>query len=427
MKIRRMAVERDPHKVVILGLYYTGYGVIRELCEYNIPIYVFDERRRWPEKVTGLAKRFFVRSEHELLERLTDFAENEQELPVLYLTSDRYVEFFKRHRAELEKRYLIDFPESEVVDILLKKGHFAQFAAENGYSIPKTFVMSSLEDYDRHSDNMVFPCVLKPFWRSKTWLDAKLRKVYVFNSKSELERGLERITRVEENLIIQQYIPGGDREIYFHLMYYNSNSECIGEFTGRKLRQWPVGTGQTACAEPAPWAAEVREESIKLFNQLKYKGFGSVEFKRHPNENRFYIMEPTVGRQNAQSFIARINGPGLSIAAYSTLTGTSFPAAAQPRKKTFWIDDQYDFFSIAVSGLRGCLNIRDLFRSYTGRKRFRLFNIRDIRVCLYCWTVVLFSKLFSKIKRSICSKTGINSSADEARAIVRGSAGVSDD
>ncbi|MCK4787030.1 MAG: hypothetical protein KAV87_24945, partial [Desulfobacteraceae bacterium] len=299
----------------------------------------------------------------------------------------------------LEDHYLIDFPESNVVEILLKNGQFAHFAAENGYSIPKTFIMNSPEDYDRYSANITFPCVLKPFWRGKAWHDAKLRKVYVFNSKPELEKGLEYITPIESNLIIQQYIPGGDREVYFHFMYYNSESECIGEFTGRKLRQWPVGVGQTSCAEPAPWAVEAREESIRLFNQLKYKGFGSVEFKRHPHENKFYITEPTVGRQNAQSFLAAINGTSMSMVAYSALTGNSFPAERKPKRKTFWIDDQFDPFSIMVSAFRGCLNIKDVFRSYVGRKTFRLFNLKDMRVSVYCWTIVLFSKLFQKIRK----------------------------
>jgi len=393
------------HKAVILGLYHTGYVTIRALSEHNVPICVFDVERRWPEKVTRLARRFFVRNEDEMLERLVNLSDDEEKKPVLYLTSDRYVEFFKRHRSELENRYLIDFPESEVVDILLKKGCFARFAAENGYNIPMTFVMSSLEDYHRFSADIVFPCVLKPFWRTKAWLDAKLRKVHIFNSKSELERGIEHIARVEENLIIQQYIPGNDREIYFHLMYYNSESKCIGEFTGRKLRQWPVGLGQTTCAEPAPWAVEVRGESVRLFDQLKYKGFGSVEFKRHPYENRFYITEPTVGRQNAQSSIAPINGTNLSMIAYSALTGISLPSEAKPEKKVFWIDDQYDLFSIAVSAFRGCLNTKDVFRSYAGRKKFRLFNLKDLRVCIYCWTIVLFSKLFQKIGKRCLLKT----------------------
>jgi len=398
MKIHSTTGEKDLHKVAILGLYHTGYGIVRELSEYNIPIYVFDVSRKWPERVTRLATHVAFNSERQLLEELIDFAEKERKKPVMYLASDPYVDFFKRHRAILENHYLIDFPESNIVDILLKKDRFARFAAENGYTIPKTFIINSLEDYDQHSGSITFPCVLKPFWRSKAWLNAGLRKVYIFNSKCELEKGLEYIARIENNLIIQQYIPGGDREVYFHLMYYNSESECIGEFTGRKLRQWPVGKGQTTCAEPAPWATEIRQESIRLFNQLQYKGFGSVEFKRHPFKNQFYIMEPTVGRQNAQSFIAPINGTRLSLIAYSALTGKSFPAAS-PTRKTFWIDDQYDLFSIAVSISKRCLNIKDVFRSYMGKKRFRLVNLKDLRVSLYCWTIVLLSKLFRKVRR----------------------------
>jgi len=391
--------ECGVHKVVVLGLYYTGYGVIREFSAMNMPVYVFDEALRWPERVTRLAKYCAVNNDRDLLKKLIEFAENEPNKPVLYLTSDFYVEYFMKHRGTLEDHYLIDFPESDVADMLLKKGRFAEFAVEHGYKIPRTAIIRSFEDYERCSGDIVFPCVVKPFCRSKAWLRAKLKKVYLCAKKSELERCLDYLSNVESNLIIQQYIPGGDREIYFHLMYYNAQSECVGEFTGRKLRQWPVGTGQTSCAEPAPWATEVQAESRRLFSQLEYKGFGSVEFKRHPVENKFYIMEPTVGRQNAQSFLAAINGVPMSLIGYSALTGNPQPQVSKKTKNTFWVDDQYDPFSILISAFRGCLNIRDVFRSYLGRKKFRLFHLKDYRVSLYCWTVVLVSKLLGKIRR----------------------------
>jgi len=402
-----MNTDKELHKVVIVGLYYTGYGIIRELSEYNIPIYVFDEHRRWPERVTRLAKNFTFDDEKELLHKLIDFAQKEPKKPVMYLAADPYVEFFRRHRLALEDHYLIDFPESHIVETLFKKDCFARFATENGYNVPKTFTLNCLEDYDRYSAEIPLPCVLKPFWRSKAWRNAKLRKVYVFNSKSEIEKALRHIIQIEKRLIIQQYIPGSDREIYFHLMYYNSKSECIGQFTGRKLRQWPVGAGQTACAEPAPWATEVQQESIRLFNQLKYKGFGSVEYKRHPYENKFYIMEPTVGRPNAQSFLAAINGVRMSLIAYSALTQNSFPAATSVKNRVFWIDDQYDPFSIMVSAFRGCLNIKDVFRTYLGKKKFRLLNLKDLSVIFYCWTIVLLDKLFRKLTERYINKDSV--------------------
>jgi len=386
-------------KAVILGLYYTGYGVIRELSPYDIPLCAFDEELRWPERVTRLAKRMVVHSEQDLLTKLTQFSEKEQKKPVLFLTSDTYVEYYLRYRDVLKDYYSIDFPESDVADLLLKKGRFAQFASLHGYNIPSTWIMRTAEDYARISGEITFPCVVKPFWRSITWLSAKLKKVYRYTTKAELEKGLEYLTRYETNLIIQQYISGGDREVYFHLMYYNNESKCIGEFTGRKLRQWPVGIGQTSCAEAAPWATEVRDESRRLFDQMKYRGFGSVEFKRDSSQGKYYIMEPTVGRQNAQSFLAAINGVPMSLIGYSALTGNLMPRGTRRVQKTFWIDDQYDLFSIAVSGKRGCLHIRDVIRSYWGRKKLRLFNSQDIQVFLYCWTIVLLSKLLGKIRR----------------------------
>ena len=109
-------------KAVVLGLYYTGYGVIRELSAHNIPMYAIDEELKWPERVTRLAKRVMVHGEQDLLNILVQLSESEPLKPVLYLTSDTYVEYYLRYRDVLENCFRIHFPESDVADLLLKKG-----------------------------------------------------------------------------------------------------------------------------------------------------------------------------------------------------------------------------------------------------------------------------------------------------------------
>lgn len=372
------------HKAVVLGLFYTGYGIVRELSAHNVPVTVFDTAIDRPEKATRLAEYVTVKTKDELLQKMIDFAAGEESKPVLYLASDDYVQFYKKNRSILQDYYLIDFPDDDTVDVFLEKGLFSIFAERYGYSTPQSLIIRSLEEYRGHYEKISFPCVLKPFWRKEGWLKARFPKVFLFKSREDMESKLREILNVETNLIIQEFIPGGDREVYFHLMYYNAKSECVGDFTGRKLRQWPVGTGQTTCAEPAPWVEVVGKESRRIFDQVKYKGFGSVEFRRHPDEEKFYITEPTVGRQNLQSFVAAINGKSLTMMAYSELTGISFGRDATPERRVFWIDDQYDVFSVLSSSIRGCLNVKDLWRSYFGRKAFRLFNREDPGVGLSC-------------------------------------------
>ncbi len=391
----------DLNRVAILGLYYTGYGIIRELTKHNIPIFVFDKIVKWPERVTRLAMFNPFETESELLEKLFQFAGKQEKKPVMYLASDYYVDFFKRNRKSLQNLYLIDFPDNYTTETFLEKGAFAKFAEKNNFPIPKTVIFNSYADYERQRREISFPCLLKPFWRTDKWLGANLKKVYYYKTRDELEESLKQIIQIENNLIVQEFIPGGDDLVYFHLMYYDSKSECRGEFTGRKLRQWPPGLGQTACAEPAPRAAEVKNISRALFNHVGYRGFGSVEYRKHPLTGKYYITEPTVGRQDSQSLIAPFNGVNLASIAYTSLTAIELPETVKPRRKVFWIDDQYDLFSIAVSIPKKDFSFKNIARSYAGKKKFRLFNIKDPYVAIYCWTGVIFDKIKNKLKNTL--------------------------
>ena len=384
------------NKIVILGLYYTGYGIIRELRQHNIPIYIFDKIVKWPESVTKLATIINHETEEELLNQLIDFSQKQENKPVMYLASDYYVDFYKRNKQTLEKKYLIDFPENDIVENFLDKGLFSTFARENGFVIPQTVIVNSYSDYEQQSSQLIYPCIVKPFWRTDNWLKAGLKKVYLFNSKKECDEGINQIMQFETSLIIQEFIPGGDDEVYFHLMYYNNKPQCIGELTGRKLRQWPVGLGQAACAEPAPDEIEVKNKSRELFNFVKYRGFGSVEYRRNPLNGKFYITEPTVGRQDSQSLLAPANGVYL---AYTEQTGIALKVPVKPGKKVYRIDDQYDVFSIISSIPKGQFKLKHIVKSYFGKKIFRLCNIKDPGVAIYCWTIVILDKIFSKLAK----------------------------
>jgi len=391
--------NKNLNTAVVLGLYYTGYGIIRELSEFGIDVYAFDRLKKWPESATCLAKKTFVDNDAELLDKLVEFAGSQALKPVMYLASDYYVNFYETHRDVLEKYYLIHFPSSQTSRILLNKGDFANFAKDNNYSIPKTFIINSMDDYDDIADNLVFPCVLKPYWRKENWTNAGFKKVYACDTPSQLKDLLEEIIPVESNLIVQENIMGRDRNVYFYLMYFDENSQCISDFEGRKLRQWPVNYGQTACAVPVKLPNHVKGECIRLFNQLKYKGFGSVEYKRHRRTGHFYIMEPTVGRQNAQSSIASANGIKMSVVAYSCLTGHSLDIQKASLKPVIWIDDQYDVFSIICSLFKRQLHYSDVLKSYFSKKYFRLWNKKDRRVAVYCWTIALYDKVLNRVER----------------------------
>src|SRR5207245_3688339 len=83
-------------------------------------------------------------------------------------------------------------------------------------------------------------------------------KMVIVRSEQEL---LAQYERLEDpacpNLMLQEYIPGGDDAIWMFNGYFDSGSGCRAGFTGRKLRQNPVHRGITSpgiCQHTAAYA-----------------------------------------------------------------------------------------------------------------------------------------------------------------------------
>lgn len=372
-------------KAVVLGCSYTGYGVIRSLAESGLqmPIVCFEKELFRPEAKTRLATVRSFKNEDDLLKKLLDLSKREVDTPVLFLTSDWFVDFFQKSRVELTQTYNIDTPSNEVITTLFKKDAFSLFAEKNGFKIPYTLIID-ITDFERKMNcDIDFPCVIKPLWRDDKWKKEGFPKIFIYKKKSDLINDeLRKIFKVQERLIVQEWIPGNDKQIYFSLVYYNSESKNLAEFSGRKIRQYPVGTGSTSCAEPVDVVA-VKKETIRFFNTIKYSGFGSIEYKRHEETGEFFIMEPTVGRSDHQSYIATINGINFPAISYCNLSGVTLPVRAATPRRTLWIDDQFDLFSMLHTCRKGELKIKDIFQLLTQRKKFRFFNLKDMRPFLF--------------------------------------------
>lgn len=311
-------MQRPP--VVILDLEFAGYGIVRSLAPYGIPLIAFCRRRFDPATYSKYLSRIeYFDEDEELLSRLMAVAFETGRKPVLILTSDKYVNFVLEHREKIESNFLIDLPDTSTVEHLMDKVEFYQGAEDQSFLIPKTKVIRTVEDLRIVWDHFDFPVILKPHLRTDAWRKAKFPKVFLFDTFEALIRQFSEIAATEPNLIVQEYIPGEDKNIVFCLKYYDRAGECIGYFSGSKIRQWPPGQGSTAIAVPND-DEQIYLEALKVFGPISYAGFGSIEFKKHEKNGRYYIIEPTVGRVNLQEYVATINGVNLPLIAYNSLT-----------------------------------------------------------------------------------------------------------
>ena len=153
--------------------------------------------------------------------------------------------------------------------------------------------------------------------------------------------------------VVQEWIPGGDSQIYFCLFYCGRQGVPISMFTGRKIVSNPPGVGSTGICIAAPEASAHLEPLTRRFiEHVGFAGMGSLEFKWHDTRREFQIVEPTVGRTDWQEEIATLCGENIPLAAYCYELGLPI-AVARSRRNGIWREDFRQHWPAGMPRQRG--------------------------------------------------------------------------
>jgi len=158
---------------------------------------------------------------------------------VLVPCTDLSVLRISRDRARLAEWYHIPLPSAEVVEMLLDKTRFAQFAEENGLPIPWTVHFKSRDDVRQSVTKATYPCLLKPAVKTSRWKRHSNEKAFVVKTPVELMAVYDQISPWSDSLLLQEFVSGGRTGNYTCDAYFDTNAQPVVTFTSRKLRQWP--------------------------------------------------------------------------------------------------------------------------------------------------------------------------------------------
>jgi D-aspartate ligase len=317
------AMESDMPMAVVLGGDVNGLGVVRSLAQGGIPIALLDTNLRTPAMRTRHGVKLRVRSlEGEWL--VEDLLALRCRLggppPVLFATRDETVMTISAFRAQLSSHYRFTMPDHDVVTSLITKFGFQHIAEAVDAPVPRSVNVVSPQDLSRLS-SLSFPCAIKPSVRTPAY-EANFAKAYRVASEAEVAALVVRMLEVVPNVIVQEWIEGGDDSIYFCLVFRDAQGTNVSAFSGRKIYAWPRAIGATASCLPAPEvAAELEALTAEFFERVGVVGMASMEYKRNCRDGRFVMVEPTIGRTDAQEEVASLNGINIPLAAYAVQCG----------------------------------------------------------------------------------------------------------
>jgi D-aspartate ligase len=356
--------------VVINALHQGGLGITRTLGKLGIPVYSIAPDAFTPSLSSRYCHKRLIWdiervSAEESVKYLLGVSQNIGRRPLLIASADDPAALFVAHNAEkLRQRYTFPQLDVELVDTLYDKKRMYYLARKFSVATAETAFPQSRGDVLDFLKTAVFPLMLKGIDGTRLKNRTGLKMLVVHNERELLESYDSIEDPRDPNLMLQEYIPGGDDTVWMFNGYFDGHSECLVGFTGKKIRQCPVYTGSTSlgiCLKN-----EMVEKTTKQFMKaIGYKGVLDIGYRYDARDGSYKLLDvnPRIGA-TFRLFVAE-NGMDVVRALYLDLTGqTVTSATARDGRK--WIVEDRDLTSCWNYYRDGKLNFRDWLRSLRG-------------------------------------------------------------
>jgi D-aspartate ligase len=365
---------------VVVGLdSITGLQTARILARRGVPVLGLAKDRTHFACRTRVCRRIVTAdaASEQLIDVLEQLGPGLDEKAVLFPCTDLGVLQISRHRGRLDRWFHVALPPHRIVEMLMDKVSFCAYAQEARLPIPRTLFLRTRDDAEEAAETLSFPAILKPSLRSAAWDEHSSEKAIKVSDARELLDVYDRAGEWTEVVLAQEWVPGGEGNLFSCNCYFDSDGRPLVTFVARKIRQWRPQTGISSLGE------EVRNdvvlhETVRLFEGVRFHGLGYVEMKRHEHTGEHVIIEPNVGRPTGRSAIAEAGGVELLYTKYCDVVGLPLPANRQQRYRgAKWIYLRNDLQSAAYYWRRGELTLSDWWRSVRGCRMDAVLSLRD--------------------------------------------------
>ena len=323
--------------VFVLGASPTGLAVLRALGPHGVRCHVgdvegrrhaFRSRYRFGSPILGS-------SPEEVVDLVVALAAKERVKPLVIPTSDSMILALANSPKVLGANLVVyqaiaDGTASNLVD----KESFAKLCDDVGIATADTAFPKSPEELLATAESRRFPLLLKPvlghLWRDR--LHGK--KLLVVESMSDLHKLVDGFGEDCGGLMVQELIPGPERNIYVAAIYRGVDGNRDYCFVAEKTRQHPPDFGSASLAT-ARFREEIADLSWQFVERTDYRGICGTEFKFDERDGVFKMIEVNP-RPTLWFHLAGASGVDLLYGAYLDLTGRPVPPAASQKDGTRW-------------------------------------------------------------------------------------------
>lgn len=375
-----MKLDHTTTPVVVLNCKIGALAIMRSLGSLGVPVYAVDRDENVPGFSSRYCRRKFIQDldeerPQEYLDYVLAIGKQLGARSILIPTSDALSVFVAEYADELSERFIFPRNDSRLVKDLMSKEGMYGLATRNGVPTPRTLFPRRLQDLNESASTITFPVMLKGIYGDRLQGRTGKKMVIVHTQEALIYyyQALEDPAR--PNLMIQEYIPGGDDQVFIFNGYFDEHSGCLAGFTGHKIRQFPVHTG-CASLGICTWNREVADVTTTFMKTLGYRGVLDIGYRLDPRDGKYKVLDinPRVG----QAFRLFVGTEGMDVvrALYQDLTGGQVIRGV-PREGRKWMIEDSDLVSSLHYYREGTLGLREWVRSFKGVEEGAWFSWTD--------------------------------------------------
>jgi predicted ATP-grasp superfamily ATP-dependent carboligase len=299
--------------------------------------------------------------------------------PVLFPASDNFFELVSTHRDRLKSHFLMALPAAEDSAAMLDKRSQYEITQRAGIDCAATVYPETEADVDRAATVIDYPAFIKPH-EGHLWRRYFGNKGFVVNSPDEMRARCVEILPKGVKFMVQSFILGPASNTYSAALYIDARGDCLGSFTARKLRQFPVDAGVGTLVESVD-RPDVAGLGLKVCRALRYHGIAEVEFKQDDRDGKLKLIELNP-RLWVQASLPSATGIDFTIIQFLDLLGHIPAPVATFRPGVRWLDWWSDYQACRALRRRGqvsALSPLSPLAEWARTRAFAIFAADDLR------------------------------------------------
>lgn len=314
-----------------------------------------------------------------LLEFLIKIGKKFTHKNVLFPSSDNSLIFISKNKEELENYFELVASPWEITAKIVDKSKTFDEAKKLGIPFPRTFVPEDMNEVNKISHKIEYPCLIKPA-HSHVFIKKYGKKLLRVNSAKALVEQCNFLKSKENKIVIQEEIPGSDDKVYSFNAVFNQDSKPLAVFLGQKLRQYPPNFGVGTLTKSV-WNQKLAEVGVRLLKGMKFSGIAAVEFKKDERSGEFKLLEIN-GRSWSWNYLATFCGMNMPHIAYCDLVDKKqeelTELSCNYKLGLKWLHIGNDVRSFILKRQNDEITLSDWTRSILNRhKTYAFLSVRD--------------------------------------------------